>query len=173
MKEVLKKNITPPEVENYISHEKGMVMVSPYHGEDEVEENLRMARMVSKETGKKVYLLPRLPSDTEEQLELRSKLIPKGVFDKKSPDFMIGGQIFEGKSIYRIIGDEINAIQNKIKKAKLQADNIILEIPDFVARNTFQDAIMKSLSLSKENRIIIAIWKGRVFNYHNRRKVDK
>lgn len=173
LKKRMPKDIAPPEVESYISHENGMVMESPYHGKNEVQENLRIARIISKETGKKVYLLPLLPPDTEEQLELRSKLMPKGIFGKKSPDFMIGGQFFEGKSIYKIEGNEINAIQNRIKKAKVQADNIILEIPDFVARNTFQDAIMNSLSLSKKDRTIIVIWRGRVLNYHNSRKVDK
>lgn len=181
MKEVLKKNITPPEVENYISYEKGMVMVSPYHGPNEQEENKRIAKLISSTIGEQVYLLPRISSDTQEQLELRKKLLPNGVFNKKNPDFFIGGKFFEGKSMFKIEKAASQRayktkIENKLKKAKQQSYNIIIDMPDFIGRDIIQDTITNYLENVTDNeRIIIVIKKDDLLIFSNikNKKPDK
>ena len=181
MKEVLKKNITPPEVENYISYEKGMVMVSPYHGPNEQEDNKRIAKLISSTIGEQVYLLPRISSDTLEQLELRKKLLPNGVFNKKNPDFFIGGKFFEGKSMFKIEKAKSQRayktkIENKLKKAKQQSYNIIIDMPDFIGRDIIQDTITNYLENVTDNeRIIIVIKKEDLLIFSNikNKKPDK
>ena len=66
---------------------------------NELKENERIAAVLSAKLHKKVYLLPRIDSDTAEQLALRDKLMQKGVMPRKNPDFMIGGKLFKGKSM--------------------------------------------------------------------------
>lgn len=135
-------------------------MISPYHGKDEVSENKRLAAFVHKKLGNIVYLLPRLDPNNPVESPLRSQLLPDGVFERKNPDFLIGGLLFDGKSMMKLekSGDKEKykqAIQNHIKKAKLQADNIILEIPDFVSRRVIGKTIAAYFKQSHTKRIII------------------
>ena len=51
-----------------------MVLTSPYHGSDEVEENKRIGAFVAKKIGKKVYLLPRLDPESRKLAHLRQIL---------------------------------------------------------------------------------------------------
>lgn len=164
-------HVTPPKVETYNEVYKGMVFTSPYHGENEKEENERLAKFIADKLRSKVYLLPRLDPENPNQKALRSKLLPQGVFENKNPDYLIWGRLFDGKSMYGMRRDatpvqQKNAIENHIKKAKKQADNIILEIPSFVSRKLIHRTVTNYLSRSKKERIILVHWKNKllVFN---------
>ena len=162
----------PPAVEDYKKIEKGNVLISPYHGANELEENKRLATFLTAKLHKKIYLLPRIDSDTTEQLALRERLIPNGVAPRKNPDFMIGGKLFEGKSMLDVKptdDDKIirEAIFNRIKKAKKQADNIIIEIPSHITRKQFNKHVRSYLRQSKKKRIIIVKWKNNAIVFSN------
>ena len=47
------KNILPPNVKTYIPSHNGMVLTSPYHGSNEVEDNKRIGAFVAKKLGGK------------------------------------------------------------------------------------------------------------------------
>lgn len=143
-----------------IPSHNGMVLTSPYHGSDEVEENKRIGAFVAKKIGKKVYLLPRLDPESRKLAHLRQILFPTGVIPNKSPDYYIGAMLFDGKSMMGLLrsGDKKkyhNAILNHIKAAKKQADNVVLEIPTFVPRMIIGKTINGYLKQSSKNRIII------------------
>lgn len=163
-------DVKPPKVETYKEVYKGQVFTSPYHGKNEVEENERLAKFVSDKLKTKVYLLPRLDPMNPMQKSLRAKLLPSYVFEGKNPDFLIGGKLFDGKSMLSMnrnatIKQQKNAIENHIKKAKKQADNIILEIPSSVARTTIHSTITNYLSRSKKERTIMIHWKNKLIIY--------
>ena len=163
-------DVKPPKVETYKDAYKGQVFTSPYHGKNEVEENERLAKFVSDKLKTKVYLLPRLDPMNPTQKALRAKLLPSDVFEGKNPDFLIGGKLFDGKSMLSMnrsatIKQQKNAIENHIKKAKKQADNIILEIPSSVARTTIHSTITNYLSRSKKERTIVVHWKNKLIIY--------
>lgn len=170
LKKIKAADITPPKVDAYKEVYKGKVFTSPYHGENEKEQNERLATFITNKIKSKVYLLPRLDPENPEQKALRSKLLPQGVFENKNPDYLIGGRLFDGKSMYGMRRDaspeqQKNAIENHIKKAKKQADNIILEIPSFVARATIHRTVTNYLSRSKKQRIIMVHWKNKLLIY--------
>ena len=163
-------DVEPPMLVDY--KVKGDVFISPYHGPNEVKENERIAAVLSAKLHKKVYLLPRIDSDTAEQLALREKLMPKGVKPRKNPDFMIDGKLFEGKSMLDVKptdNDKIvrEAIFNRIKKAKKQAENVIIEIPSHISRRQFNKHVRSYLRQSKTKRIIIVKWKNNVIVFSN------
>lgn len=163
-------SVPPPSVDTYLSSHNGKVLTSPYHGSNEIDENKRLAAFVADKLGKKVYLLPRLDPKNPEQAVLRSKLLPQKVFEGKNPDFYIGGLLFEGKSMMKLQqgGNKKkyhNDILNRIKDAKKQADNIILEIPVFVSRRTIGKTINGYLKLSSKERIIIVKHGGKCYVY--------
>ena len=117
-----------------------------------------------------MYLLPRLDPRDDKLGPLRSTLLPVGVIPNKNPDFYIGGLLFEGKSMMKLQqgGNKKkyhNDILNRIKDAKKQADNIILEIPVFVSRRTIGKTINGYLKLSSKERIIIVKHGGKCYVY--------
>ena len=155
-----KNNIAPPEVEKYKSSHNGGVKTSPYHGENELKANMKLAAFVHKKLGNTVYLLPRLDPKNPVEASLRSSLLPEGVPIGKNPDYLIGGLLFDGKSMMGIqqsvdAKKYHNAILNHIKVAKKQADNVILEIPTFVSRRIISRTVNGYLKQSSKKRIII------------------
>ena len=163
-------DIVPPDVDEYERCSDGRVLVSKWHGENERDENQRIADELSKFTGAKVYLLPRLDPRNREQAALRSTLLPDGVITDKNPDFYIGGLLFDGKSMMNITNHgELkkwkNAIENRIKSAKEQADNMIIEVPEFIPRKVIHSTIINYLNRSRKNRIIIIKWMDRFLFY--------
>ena len=168
-------SIQPSEVSTYKRTHKGQVLVSPYHGENELADNKRLANFLADKPKTKVYLLPRLEQTMEEGRRLRHKLLPPGVKEGKNPDYLINGLLFDGKSMYGLKKDanmkeQHNAIINHIKKAKRQADNIVLEIPSFVDRETIHRTVNGYLSQSRKERIIIAHWKNKLLVYGDKTK---
>lgn len=162
----------PPEADTYKDVYKGCVFASPYHGENELKENARLAAFVAGKLGRTVYLLPRLDPMNPIQARLRATLLPEGVIPGKNPDFLIGGRLFDGKSMLGIRRDATgrqkkNAIETRIKKAKEQADNIILEIPSSVTRKLIHRTVTNYLSRSSRERIVMVHWKNKLLIYGN------
>lgn len=155
----------PPYFEDYRQINEN-VFASPYHGKNELKDNVRVAKFISKKIKNKVYLLPRLEQNNPKDIQLRKTHLPIGVFEGKNPDFLISGKLFDCKSMlglryydYRYVK---NAIENHIKKAKQQADNIILEIPSAVNRKYINDIIINFLNRSKKDREVWIIWKNKL-----------
>lgn len=154
------QDIMPPHADTYKLEHEGKVLISPYHGANEVDENKRLAAFVAAKLNQKVYLLPRLDPKNRKESALRPILHPRGVYENKNPDFYIGGLFFDGKSMIRVkkTNDKKkhhNDILNRIKSAKEQADNMIIEIPSFITRRTIAKTVNGYLSQSKTKRIII------------------
>lgn len=61
-----------------------------------------------------------------------------------------------------------NAIFNRIKKAKKQAKNVILEIPAMVDRRYINSAIESYFTTSSKDREIWIIWKNKLLKYKKR-----
>jgi hypothetical protein len=168
---------TPPKVEEYIRQGDTQVYCHPLHGANEVANNLRLAEFLYSKLKTDIYLLPRIHPDLPNAEHLRAQYLPQGVPNGKNTDFMIGGKLFEGKSLLRIkkSGDKgkyENAIQNRIKEAKKQADNIILEIPSFIKRETIHSSVTNFLRQSKHERTIIVVWKNKCLIYGNNKAPD-
>ena len=166
-------DVLPPAIETYGVSHGNSVFTSPYHGANEVNENKRLAAFIADKIDSKVYLLPRLDPDNPIQAPLRSKLHPEGVPDKKNPDFYILGKLFDGKSMMGIKrtndNDKYhNAILNRIKSAKEQADNAVLEIPTFVSRKTISSTIKGFLMQSSRERIIIVKHGKKCYIYNSK-----
>ena len=165
-----KPNVVPPSVETYKKIGSNNIFVSPYHGKDEMKDNVRIAKVISDMLRTEVYLLPRLDPVNPKESVLGEKLLPAGVFKNKNPDFLIDGKLYDGKSMLGLdkLADrkkQKNAIENHIKKAKVQADNIILEIPSFVDRKIIHKTINNYLCRSKKERTIMVSWKNKLLIY--------
>lgn len=155
-------DVPPPAVQDYKRYRDG-VFVSKYHGKNELEGNERLAEFLQKKLGKNIYLLPRLDPTDPKLSPLRITLLPEGVFTNKNPDFLIGGKLFDGKSMmdFGANTDKYNpklqkqGIQNRIKKATNQAQNVVLEIPPFIEKKVISNTINGYLKQTSQERIII------------------
>ena len=113
-----------------------------------------------------VYLLPRLAPMNFDESQLRSLLLPNNVFETKNPDFFIGGKLYDAKKIGELTKDnsrkrQKSIIENRIKKAKEQADNIILDIDDSFSEIYIDETICNYLNRSSKKRIIIVFHNGK------------
>lgn len=162
----------PPELDTYseVKEYEGRIYVSPYHGKDEYNENVRIAKILTEALQEKVYLLPRLDPKNPEEIRLRKKLHPPGVFDGKNPDYLIGGKIYDAKVMqspkekldYK---GQKSRIENRIKSAKEQADNFIIEIPSEYNLESIKAIVENYLSRSKKDRDIIILYGGKVYRF--------
>lgn len=169
---IKRSQIKPPRVEDYKVEHNGRVLISPYHGANEVDDNKRLAAFIADKLKTNVYLLPRLDPSNPEESKLRSLLHPDGVFERKNPDFMIDGKIFDGKCMYDLdknanLKQQKNAIENHIKKAKKQADNICLEMPSFMDRKNAENTIQNYLNRSKTKRVIMVRYRNKLLIFKN------
>lgn len=167
------ENVMPPAIETYEASHGGLIFTSPYHGANEVNENKRLAAFIADKIGSKVYLLPRLDPGNPTQASLRPILHPKGVLDRKNPDFYIGGMLFDAKSMMDVVKTSDkkkhhNDILNRIKSAKKQADNIVLEIPTFISRKTISSSVKGFLKQSSKRRIIIVKHGNKCYTYDSK-----
>ncbi len=174
----LQKDVKPPHVEDYFFEANDMVRISPFHGKEELDENKALAYFIYEKLGVKVYLLPCLDPKNPKKAALRTTLLPSGVFDGKNPDFYIGGKLFDGKSMMNMQKTKDpdkwkEAIENRIKKAKKQADNFVLEVPNFISRKVIHSTIINYLDRSHKDRIILIKWSGRLLMYQKRRTAAK
>ena len=157
----------PPHVDEYISHENGMVLQSPKHGGEELEENLDLAKKTAAFLHRKVYLLPRIDSSTEAQRQERKEYMPRCVKEKKNPDFMVESYngLFDGKKLFGFIGGSYKeqklCIENHYKAAKRQAENMIFDLPESFTEQ-YLDAIFNNiLHQSSINRTIVVFHNGK------------
>ena len=162
------KDTPPAKVNTYRDLYNGKVLASPYHGENEWAANEEMAKFLADKLGKKIYMLPRLDPHDPARAPLRKLLLPPGVPEDKSPDYLMGGMIFDAKSLFNVKRRESgyqNSIINHLKKAKKQAPNIILDIPDFINLNEAGKAISDFLRQSKHDRVVLVRRKGKLYMY--------
>lgn len=75
-------SVAPPFVAKYVSHHDGKVLASPLHGEDELEENLKLGKILSEAVDDTVYLLPNI-NPKGKDAHLRGSYLPPGVKDGK------------------------------------------------------------------------------------------
>lgn len=168
-------NLQPPEVSTYKKTHYGKVLISPYHGKNELEENKRLANFLADKLKTKVYLLPRLDQTNKEENRLRERLLPHGVKVGKNPDFLINGMLFDGKNMSHLRRtatkeEQKQSIQNHIKKAKTQADHVVLEIPSFVRKTTIYRTMNAYLSQSHKERIILVCWKKKLMIFEKKKR---
>jgi hypothetical protein len=168
----VRRNIQPPAAETYYKVPDKEVYISPYHGADELDENKRIATFLYDKLDTPVYLLPRLNANTSADMTTRNKLLPDGVFDKKSPDFLIWDKLFDAKSMLSVEydGNRDNAkrkIENRFKSAKQQAENFIVEIHDSFPRDLIHQTTTNYLNMTNTKRIIMIIWRNRLLVYNN------
>ena len=161
----LRGDIKPPQVDTYKQHHNGKVFESPYHGPEELADNLDLAKRTADLLEERVYLLPRLNPNNPTEFKLRDLLLPEDVYKDKNSDFLIGGKLYEGKTLYKFSGGndrdkQKNAIENHIKKAKKQAPNIILDLPDVFIADCVDKTIRNYLNRTSTSRIIIVFHKG-------------
>lgn len=162
--------VAPPHVKTYnrdkLNHD---IYISPYHGKEETDENLRIARVIQPEIKDKIYLLPRLDSNTIEQQKLRDKMMPKNVTGIKNPDYMINGETYDAKSLLGSKATESKQIrrriQNHIRNASKQAENIILELPEKFEHEDIYNAIIGYLKQSNDTHKVIVIWRNNIITF--------
>ena len=166
------ESLKPPYPEEYIEYYGGKVMVSPMHGENELQDNLQLASRTANYTGKTVWLLPRISPTQKDASILRAKYLPKGVFENKNPDFFLNGKLYDGKTFTTIHENyEFNqlkkSIENHIKKAKLQAQNMIFALPPYVSEREISQIVNNYLNRSKSRREIIIFLGDAGYSYSN------
>lgn len=168
----------PPFVETYISMHNGRVLVSPLEiGHHELEKNLRIAKFIADQTGQTVFLLPELKPDNKKFAPLRATHHPKGVYPNKNPDMMIGGEIYEAKAALDIkdgksIEGQKGDIEKRYKKAKEQASNIILELPEHIEREAIHRAMRAQLSRSQVDRVVFVKHEKELLIYTNKEREE-
>ena len=170
---------TPPKLETYIEDTKGGngVFYSPKHGEGELDGNLEIAHKLANHFNSNVYLLPRIDSNKPDAEQKYKELLPKGypfVKEGKSPDYFIFGEFYEAKKAMDITyTDDEDAqktkVENKIRKAKSQADNYVIELPEWVAQHAIYRATNSYFSRTSHGRTIIVIQGDLVKVYKNHR----
>lgn len=153
----------PPHVEEYKSYSGGKIMVSPLHGKDELQSNLELGKVMYELMENTVYLLPNI-NPKGNNSHLRATYLPKGVKEDKNPDFLCGGRLWDGKECsFENTPKEWkkikNTLENHFKKAKQQADNFIIKVPEWLEEQTFTAIVENYLAISKKDRWII-ICKG-------------
>lgn len=159
----------PPCVEEYEKIYEG-VYAHPLHDGTEREENLRIAKILHEKLKQNIYLCPELDPKKPGRGELRSRLLPFAVSDTKSPDFFIAGKSYDAKK-YKPKDPraddkaQTNGVASRIKKAKEQAENVVLEIDGIVRRENIHSAILNFLRQSHHNRTILVLWKGELLVY--------
>lgn len=169
-----KSNLVPPHIEEYKKTNKN-VFVSPSHGDVELKQNINIAKRIARTLNTPVYLLPRIERDQINTLKMRLEYLPKNVKTDKCPDFFINGKIFEAKAMINFKGDVNSrkdvkqAIENHIKKAKIQADNIVLDIPENIPYSYIKDTVINYLNLTKHNREIWILYGKKLRRYKSRR----
>lgn len=97
-------------------------------------------------TGHKVRLLPDIQPT---QKALRKLLIPDGVKLNKNPDALIGGKIFEFKTLNK---NTYNAVSKELKYAGDQADHVLLNITGSMDDTIINRAIRGRVKLKKNIR---------------------
>ena len=152
------ENKLPPKVETYIKHSDS-VYSSPLHGSDELKSNVRIGENLARLTGESLYLLPKINPDTPKGVSLRLSLCANGTKNNKNPDGMSASRLWDIKECsFKNTPNERSkiksTIENHIKKAKKQADNFCLEVPEWVNFDWIDQIVGNYLNLSKSDHWI-------------------
>ena len=152
------ENKLPPKVETYIKHSDS-VYSSPLHGSDELKSNVRIGENLSRLTGEPLYLLPKINPDTPKGVSLRLSLCANGTKNNKNPDGLSASRLWDIKECsFKNTPNERSkiksTIENHIKKAKKQADNFCLEVPEWVNFDWIDQIVGNYLNLSKSDHWI-------------------
>lgn len=107
-------------------------------------------------TGYKVRLLPDIDP---KKVSLRKLLMPDGIKTNKNPDAMIGGRIFEFKTLDE---NTYNAISQELRKAGGQADYILLNINGYMDNHLMKRAIRGRISMKKNIKEVWLIKDGQL-----------
>lgn len=155
--------IKPPHLKEYKQH-NDKIFVSPMHGADELQGNLRLAEKASKYFGEEFYLLPTIDPDTKVVKALRNKYLPKGVPKNKNTDFLGADTLWEGKELrpespYQNREAFKKALERQFRNAKAQANNFIIDVPEYIDEKWIEDVTLNYLSRTKTQRKIL-IFKG-------------
>jgi len=122
----------------------GYVVVHKLHGKQERAENVEIAKILA-DAGKRVELLP--ISDVQ---------------GMKNPDAKVDGMIFEFKENKT---PTFSAIEKEIRKAKNQADNILLYFRKAMKTGIIKYAIKDRVYRTPDIKNFILIWKGVVYEF--------
>ncbi len=163
---------TPPHVEKYTSYHDGRILASPKHGADELEANLKLGNTLYEAIGETVYLLPNI-NPKGKDAHLRSEYLPKGAKEGKNPDYLCAGRFWDGKECSFANTEKEwkclkKTLENHFKKAKEQADNFIIQVPDWFEEEMLTAITRNYLNVSKKDRwIIICKENGKYWLFKN------
>lgn len=166
----------PPLSETYTEVEgyEGKIYVSPHHLKTELDENIRVAKILTEVLGEKVYLLPYVDPSDKDAKSRRAILHPPGVVERKNPDYLIGGRLFDAKVMKdkpEILDAEQQKgkLHNKISAAKEQATHFAIEIPSNYDMKVVTAYVNNYLERSSKERIIVIIHKGKAHVFETKK----
>nr|DAK53717.1 MAG TPA: minor capsid component [Caudoviricetes sp.] len=169
-------SVKPPLSETYIEVEgyEGKVYVSPHHRKTELDENVRVAKILTEALGEKVYLLPYVDPSDKDAKSRRAILHPPGVFERKNPDYLIGGRLFDAKVMEdkpEILDakQQKGKLHNKISAAKEQATHFAIEIPSNYDMKIVTAHVNDYLERSSKERIIVIIQNGKAHVFETKK----
>lgn len=149
----------------YKGKKNGSVWKSALHGNDELADNLTIARYYANQ-GNQVILLPNIDPNSPEQNALRKMTLPANVGKGKNADALINGRTNEFKTNKE---GTVNSIRNQVRKSLKQADDAtIMMTKDDLKPANIKKAIREQLLLSfkgktdaLKDRTITVIRKGK------------
>lgn len=158
MKKEEEKELFPPHIETYQLLGE-YVYVSDLHQGTERSENIRLAKFLAEKAKDIVFILPIIQPSMKKSKELRERYLPIGVKENKNPDFYFRGRFVDGKNMTNIeftgdVDKQKDKIQNRLKDAFQQADDILLEIPINFEKKIILSAIKGKLNSSKHFHIV-------------------
>ena len=147
--ETIDANELPPRFDTYYQDEENkQVFISNLCQPSEKEENLRMARFLAEMTQDYIFILPHIQPTQKDSERLRKEYFPEGVKESKNPDYYFRGRFLDGKSMMDVKESDIKTlkrkIQNRLGEAFKQADDVFLEIPDFISTSLIEAKLFTS-----------------------------
>ena len=157
MKKEDEKDLYPPHIETYQKLGE-YVYVSDLHQGTERTENIRLATFLAEKTNEPVFILPHI-QPLEKNSELRKEYLPNGVKKDKNPDFYFRGRFVDGKNMTGVkftddVDKQKDKIQNRLKDAFKQANDILLEISTSYEKKVILSAVKGKLKSSKHFHIV-------------------
>ncbi len=163
IEEIRQTKDKPVPVPNQYRREDKGVFVSNRHGADELAENKIIAKELHRFLHKDIYLLPRLDSNNNTQKKERKEMlgwILKHVKGRKNPDFLIGNETYDGKTM-KLQSTDKSTIKRKIQEllgeGLQQADNVVLSIPENVLKKDIDTAIDGWYKKNRKSRAKVLI----------------
>ena len=129
-----------------------------------------MAVALQKKFHSDLYMLPCLDPVNVTQKVLRHAYLPSGVPSNRNVDFWIKGNLIEGKRMLDIKNPKneaavVKSIKGRIKEAKEQARQVILEVPPELSRRVILRAVKGYLCQSKSVDVVYVLRRGKLLVY--------